>query len=47
MRKRTAAKMAGVATLPLIGSGVSFQLWSTAGDEQDDFRVRKICVVAR
>ncbi len=47
--KQKTATMADVATppLPLIGSGISFQLWSTAAGEQEDFRVRKICVVAR
>lgn len=35
------------AKLPLIGAGISFQLWSSARDEQEDYRVRKICVVAR
>ncbi|CBJ25847.1 Asparaginyl-tRNA Synthetase [Ectocarpus siliculosus] len=40
--------MAGdAAALPLIGSGIGFELWSSASDEQQDYRVRKICVVAR
>lgn len=39
--------MAGDAALPLIGAGINFELWSSASDEHQDYRVRKICVVAR
>lgn len=35
------------AKLPLIGAGISFELWSSARDEEEDYRVQKICVVAR
>ena len=33
--------------LPLIGSGISLELWCTAESEQRDYRVRKICVASR
>lgn len=33
--------------LPLIGSGIAFELWSTAASEQDDLAIRKILVASR
>lgn len=46
-RSLTQEIMADAFHLPLIGSGIFLELWTTSADQEQDFRVRKICVAAR